>query len=86
MSEPATTPSPSPEGADPQLTQRQQQVAVLLSLGRNHHEIAVEIGCGVKTVDTHRAAVLARLGLRNNVELARHALRAGWVTLHQTAP
>jgi DNA-binding NarL/FixJ family response regulator len=82
IEQPDTTTTTTPPPAAPDtLTQRQQQVAILLALGRNHHEIATEIGCGVKTVDTHRASVLSRLKLRNNVELARHALREGWVTL-----
>lgn len=32
-------------------------------------------------IATGAARALKKLGLKNNVELARHALRQGWVTL-----
>ncbi len=66
---------------EPKLTERQMQVAMLLAVGKKNAEIAAELGIDCKTVDTHRMHVLKRLKLRNNVELARHALREGWVTL-----
>lgn len=53
------------------LTPRQREVALLLAEGKFNAEIANEIGCSLKTVDTHRAHILGRLGLRNNVELVR---------------
>jgi DNA-binding NarL/FixJ family response regulator len=63
------------------LAPRQFQVAKMLAVGKTNREIADELEINVKTVDSHRGAILNRLGLRNNAELARHALRAGWVTL-----
>lgn len=63
------------------LTTREMEVAVRLAKGYNNHEIAGELGISVKTVDTHRGHVLDKLDLANNVMLARHALRVGWVTL-----
>lgn len=63
------------------LTEREMQVAKLLALGKTSHEVADELGISVKTVDTHRGHLLEKLALRNNVELARHALRVEWVSL-----
>lgn len=63
------------------LTEREMQVAKLLAIGKTNHEIATELGISVKTIDTHRGHLLDKLDLRNNVELARHALRVEWVTL-----
>ena len=63
------------------LTPRQQEVAILLALGYTCREISERVGCAVKTVDTHRSHILERLDLRDNVDLARLALRRGWVTL-----
>lgn len=58
------------------LTQRQRDVAELLAMGLNSHEIAATLEVSVKTIDTHRGAILKRLKLRNNAELARYyALR-----------
>lgn len=64
-----------------QLTEREMQVALMLAVGANNHEVADKLEMSVKTVDTHRAHVLKKLECRNNVELARHALRVEWVKL-----
>lgn len=61
------------------LTERQRDVALLLARGKFNAEIAKELSCSIKTVDTHRGSALARLGLRNNVELALLAIRQGLI-------
>lgn len=63
------------------LTEREMQVATLLAVGDTNHEIAKKLRITVKTFDTHRGHLLKKLSLRNNVELARLALREGWVSL-----
>lgn len=63
------------------LTDREMEVVKLLSLGKTNDEIAKSLDCSPKTVDSHRLNLKKKLGLRNNVEIARHALRLGWVTL-----
>jgi DNA-binding CsgD family transcriptional regulator len=47
-------------------------------------EVADAIGCSVKTVDSHRQALLKRLKLRNNVELTHWAIAVGLVQLKST--
>lgn len=59
------------------LTDRQFEVAVRLAAGWTNAEIASDLGIDTKTVDTHRAAALKRLHVRNNVELARYAIGCG---------
>lgn len=73
--------APPPAGPFPTLTAREREVAHRLSVGRRNSEIAAELDISVKTVDTHRAHVLKKLLVRNNVELARLAIRNGWVEL-----
>lgn len=68
---------PQEVGRIEQLSPRQREVAVLLAWGKTNREIADKIGASVKTVDSHRAAILRRLGLRNNVELCLLAIRQG---------
>lgn len=63
------------------LTRRELEVVRLLALGHKNCEIAAQLGISIKTVDTHRGHALAKLGVRNNVELARRALQVGLVTL-----
>lgn len=60
-----------------QLTKRQREVVYWITRGHFPSEIADKMGCSVKTIDTHRAVALARLGLRNNVELTLLAVRQG---------
>ena len=42
-------------------------------------EIAAALVISVKTVDRHRANVLAKLGMRDRTELTRYAIRAGLI-------
>ena len=69
----------SEKTAQQRLSPTQFKVAVALATGFTCREIAQQLGISVKTVDTHRGAVLRRLDLRNNVTLARLALREKWV-------
>lgn len=61
------------------LTEREKAVTRLLAVGRTCSEIADEFGISQKTIDTHRAHALAKLQLRNAAELARDAIRVGFV-------
>ena len=73
-------PDPSRDPLD-QLSNREFQVMRLLATGETNREIARSLFIGVKTVDTHRANLLKKLGLRNNVDLARFAIKTGNVAL-----
>ncbi len=91
-------PTDSPDPADvvsfgvsapspfPALTSRERQIASMLAVGFVNREIADNLDISIKTVDTHRGHILKKLGLRNNVELAREALRVGLVTLDVDTP
>lgn len=63
------------------LTRRELEFARGLSIGVTTSELAGALNIGLKTAETHRANVLRKLGVRNNVELARLALRHGLVGL-----
>jgi DNA-binding NarL/FixJ family response regulator len=62
-----------------QLTDREFQVLGRLAGGATNREVAEELGVSVKTVDAHRLNLLSKLGLRNNAELTKFALRQGLV-------
>lgn len=68
----------SPAGV---LTARELQVMEMLSRGLTNREIAENLAISIKTVDTHRGHVLKKLGLRNNSELTRFAVKHGYVAL-----
>lgn len=61
------------------LTTRERAVARLLAIGERNSDIADVLEISIKTVDTHRGHILKKLKLRNNVDLAREALRYGFV-------
>jgi DNA-binding NarL/FixJ family response regulator len=63
------------------LTAREQQVMEMLARGMTNREIAEHLEISIKTVDTHRGHVLKKLGLRNNSELTRFAVKHGYVSL-----
>jgi DNA-binding NarL/FixJ family response regulator len=52
------------------LTDREEQVLVAVARGRTNSEIADELYITLSTVKTHIASVMAKLGVRNRVEIA----------------
>jgi DNA-binding NarL/FixJ family response regulator len=65
-------------GDDP-LTPRQREVLKRVAEGRSTKEIAFHLGLSVKTVETHRAQIMERLGIRDVAGLVRYAMRTGLV-------
>ena len=65
-------------GEDP-LTPRQREVLKRIAEGRSTKEIAFDLGLSVKTVETHRAQIMERLGIRDVAGLVRYAMRTGLV-------
>jgi DNA-binding NarL/FixJ family response regulator len=63
------------------LTARELQVMEMLARGMTNREIAHDLDISIKTVDTHRGHVLKKLGLRNNSELTRFAVKHGYVAV-----
>ncbi|GAK22094.1 LOW QUALITY PROTEIN: transcriptional regulatory protein UhpA [Vibrio sp. JCM 19052] len=54
-----------------QLTRRENEVCQLLARGLDVKSIATELGLSHKTVHVHRANAMDKLGVKNNVELAK---------------
>ncbi|MGQ0655645.1 MAG: response regulator [Betaproteobacteria bacterium] len=59
------------------LTARQREVLRLVAGGKSTKEIAFLLNLSVKTVETHRAQIMERLGIRDVAGLVRYALRTG---------
>ncbi len=57
------------------LSLRELQVLRKLAMGSTNREIAQSYNLSIKTVDTYRARILKKLGLRNNAELSRFAIQ-----------
>ena len=61
------------------LTPREDEVVKLIAEGHSSKQIAATLVISVKTVERHRANVLAKLGMRDRTELTRYAIRAGLI-------
>ena len=61
------------------LTAREREIVQLLAEGRGNREIAGTLAISVKTVETHRAAVMRKLGVTSLAELVRYAVRNGLI-------
>jgi DNA-binding NarL/FixJ family response regulator len=61
------------------LTEREREVVTLIAEAHTTDEIARELVISVRTVERHRENILAKLGMRNRVELTRYAIRRGLV-------
>jgi DNA-binding NarL/FixJ family response regulator len=57
------------------LTPREREVLQLLAEGHRNKEIARRLEVAVKTVETHRAAVMGKIGAGNIADLVRYAVR-----------
>ncbi len=64
----------------PELTERELEVAIQIAQGIPNREIAKALGLSAKTVDTHRAHALKKLGCKSNVDLVKRMIRDGAVT------
>ena len=69
-------------GPDRELTGREGEVAQLLTRGHINREIAERLDISVKTVETYKARIMEKLGLRSRADLVRYAIRQGW--LHES--
>jgi DNA-binding NarL/FixJ family response regulator len=56
-------------------TTREREIIQLLAEGYSNKEVADKLGISVKTVETHRSAVMRKLGLHSIGELVRYAIR-----------
>ena len=61
------------------LSRRQYEVVLLIAQGLGTREIAGRLKLGVKTIETHRAAVMRRLDIHDVAGLVRFAIRVGLI-------
>ena len=61
----------------PELTPRERDVLALMARGLSNTAIAAELHLSVKTVETHRTALMHRLGIRRFADLIRFAIQVG---------
>ena len=64
-------------GALPRTSRRERQVLELLARGHTNREVAEVLGLSVKTVETYRARLGEKLGVRRRADLVRFAISLG---------
>lgn len=62
------------------LSNREMEVFRMLVQGNNSHDIAEQLFISSKTVSTHKANLLEKLGVNNVAELVRYAMRQNLFT------
>ena len=59
------------------LTNREREVLQLIAEGNSNRQIARSFTISVRTVETHRAHIMDKLGIRTTAELTQYAIRKG---------
>jgi DNA-binding NarL/FixJ family response regulator len=75
------SPKGQPAGKTPleTLSERERQVLCDVARGYTNQKIADEIGLSVKTVESYRARLMKKLGLKERADLVRLAIEAGLI-------
>lgn len=63
----------------PMLTKKETAVLRLIAQEYDSQEIAAELGCAVRTVDTHKRNLIKKLEVKNVVGLVKYALKMGLI-------
>jgi DNA-binding NarL/FixJ family response regulator len=81
LREHATEPAPAPRSPDAapiaRLSDREREVLLSLAQGLRYQAIAEKMGVSVKTVETYRSRLTAKLGFKNRADLMRFAIESG---------
>ncbi|MDB5832390.1 MAG: LuxR family transcriptional regulator [Caballeronia sp.] len=73
--------SPASDGPPHEiLSDREFQVLQMLAAGNSINDIADVLSLSAKTISTHKMRLMQKLGLNNNSEVIRYAVRHGLVT------
>jgi DNA-binding NarL/FixJ family response regulator len=75
----AQRPDAGQEPPSGQLTSRQREILQLLAEGHTAKQVAQTLNISIKTVETHRAQIMDRLGIHDITGLVRYAIRTGLI-------
>src|SRR5262249_15910163 len=65
------------------LTVREREVLQLLAEGKTNKEIGLALHISAKTIETHRAQIMDKLGIRTVAGLTKYAIRHGLTSLEE---
>ena len=67
-------------GAPSVLSAREREIVQLLAESKSNKEVSTLLGISVKTVQTHRATIMRKLGINSIVDLVHYAIRNNLVS------
>jgi len=68
-----------PHVPEAHLSPREDEVLRLVAWGHSQKEVATKLEVSVKTVETHKANAMHKLGLTSRIDVVRYALLRGWL-------
>jgi two-component system response regulator NreC len=71
---------PAAAGDAEPLSDREEEVLRRTAWGESNKEIAGSLGISTRTVETYKARIADKLGLRSRTEMVRYALQRGWLS------
>jgi DNA-binding NarL/FixJ family response regulator len=63
------------------LSERETEVMQLIAKGHTNREIAGQLQLSTKTVESHKARAMDKLGLETRADIVSHAMNQGWLTV-----
>ena len=63
------------------LSERESEVVALIAEGKSNKEIAMHLGIGVRTIETHRERIMRKLDIHSVAGLTRFAIANGLITM-----
>ncbi|MCW5555033.1 MAG: response regulator transcription factor [Verrucomicrobiae bacterium] len=67
------------------LSEREREVLGLIAEGKSNKEIAMHLGIGVRTIETHRERIMRKLNIHSIAGLTKFAIANGIVSLEEDA-
>jgi DNA-binding NarL/FixJ family response regulator len=61
------------------LSNREEKVLRLIAWGAVSRQIAARLGISIKTVESHRANAMSKLGMTDRLDVVRYAVLRGWL-------
>jgi DNA-binding NarL/FixJ family response regulator len=61
------------------LSRREEDVLRFVALGFLSKEIAAQLKIGVKTVESHKANAMSKMGMKSRIDIMRYAMLLGWL-------
>lgn len=66
------------------LSEREREVLSLIAEGKSNKEIAMHLGIGVRTIETHRERVMRKLDIHSIAGLTKFAIANGMISMEES--